>query len=132
MITADIYTYLSQDVELAQLLKASGDSKIYPNIAKITGEPPFIVYRAATGAGKEEILQQQVFSFIVTAKSFEEILAVSARLAALLDGMDDVPSQNCYIHNSKRITTHDDADDLGRNVRRMDFNFIFTKKQEIL
>ena len=131
MILQNIYNFLAADAELKNLLSSSEkDSKIYPNIAKITSAAPYLVYRSSNPGGAQgEILSEEILDIIITAQSFETVCQITARLTELLDGAADIPSGDFNIYFGKKTGGADYADELYRNVRVLNFNFKFRKKE---
>ncbi|MGB2579689.1 hypothetical protein AAIR98_001608 [Elusimicrobium simillimum] len=130
MIAKDIYLYLAADTALQVLLEATeADSKLYPNIAKMTAKPPFIVYRSTNPGGTtEEVISEESLNIIITAADFEGVLAAAARVTELLDGVEDVPAEDYYIYYAKKTGGNDYVDDLNRSVRVLTFSFKFRSK----
>ncbi|WP_424244675.1 hypothetical protein Dip510_001936 [Elusimicrobium posterum] len=130
MILQDIYAYLKQDDTLAGLLSATEkDSKIYPNIAKIMTAPPFLVYKTTTSGGaRDEILSEEGVRFLITASSYQDVIKITERINFLLDLADYIPSDKYFICYAKHTGGEDYLDELGRNIRTLNFNLKFRRK----
>ncbi len=131
MIAQDIYAFLASSEALQTALNASeGDSKIYPNFARLSSRVPFLVYSSTNPGGTEdEVLNDEDLTLIITADTYAQTVAISYILTSLLDLTEtQIPSNTYNIYYAKKIGGNDYADELGRHVRALNFTFKFNKK----
>ncbi len=128
MILNDIYNYLLESPTLKAFLKAkAGDSKIYPNYARMSAKTPYIVYRSSNAGGRvDEISSEEGCTFIITADNFADVIECSYILTSLLDCPDaDIESQKYHIYYTRKTGGSDYVDELGRHVRAVNFSMKF-------
>ena len=101
----DVYAYLISDTTFVNLIGGAGNARLYPDVAPLNAETPYVVYSVNSDGAQDEYLDGSALNFSAYGETANIVNIIKRRLIFLLHKQDqiNIPSDNYIFKWAKKI-----------------------------